>query len=131
MLFVFDSIPDQHKTQEICESCFSISFFNSIFPDKYITQRICDEAVDDSLAELKVIPDWFVPSKMNQKLYTTLYPGDGLLFFDEDSGDSTFCCNEMGILSVNLNYIDLDNNFLEDDPDTIILVRLLTWHSKF
>ena len=59
------------------------------------------------------------------KLYTALYAGDGLLFFDEDSGDVTLYCNEMGILSVNLNNINLDNNFDEDDPDTIILIRLL------
>ena len=37
----------------------------------------------------------------------------------------------MGILSVNLNNINLDNNFDEDDPDTIILIRLLARHSKF
>ena len=37
----------------------------------------------------------------------------------------------MGSLSVNLNNINLDNNFDEDDPDTIILIRLLAWHSKF
>ena len=54
-----------------------------------------------------------------------MYAGDGLLFFDEDSGDVTLYCNEMGILSVNLNNINLDNNFDEDDPDTIILIRLL------
>ena len=60
------------------------------------------------------------------KLYTALYAGDGLLFFDEDSGDVTLYCNEMVILSVNLNNINLDNiNFDEDDPDTIILIRLL------
>ena len=29
------------------------------------------------------------------------------------------------ILSVNLNNINFDNNFDEDDPDTIILIRLL------
>ena len=34
-------------------------------------------------------------------------------------------------LSVNLSNIYLNNNFDENDPDTIILVRLLTWHSKF
>ena len=34
-------------------------------------------------------------------------------------------------LCVNLNNIYLDNNFDENDPDTIILVRLLTWHNKF
>ena len=38
----------------------------------------------------------------------------------------------MGILNVNLNNINLDDtNYEEDDPDTIILFRLLAWHSKF
>ena len=40
------------------------------------------------------------------------------------------CCDEMDILSVNLNNINLDNNFDEDDPDLIIFIRLLVWHSK-
>ena len=60
-----------------------------------------------------------------------MYADDGLLFFHGDSGDVTLCCNEMGILSVNVININLDNNFDEDDPDTIILIRLLAWHSKF
>ena len=37
----------------------------------------------------------------------------------------------MGILSVNLNNINLDNNFDEADSDTIILIRRLAWYSKF
>ena len=37
----------------------------------------------------------------------------------------------MGILNTDLNNINLDNNFDEDDLDTIILVRLLAWHIKF
>ena len=32
--------------------------------DKYKTQRMCDEAVDDCLATLKIICDWFVTGKM-------------------------------------------------------------------
>ena len=62
---------------------------------------------------------------MIKKLYTALYADDDSLFFDEDSVNVIFCCNEMGILSVNLNNINPDNNFAEDDPDTIILIRLL------
>ena len=27
--------------------------------------------------------------------------------------------------------IDLDKNFDEDDPDTIILLRILAWHIEF
>ena len=67
---------------------------------------------------------------MIQKLYTALY-ADGLLFFDEDSGNVTFCYNEMGILSVNLNKINLDNNCHEDDLDSTILIRLLAYHNEF
>ena len=37
----------------------------------------------------------------------------------------------MGILNVNLDNINLDDNFDEDDPDTIVVIRLLAWHSKF
>ena len=45
---------------------------------------MCDEAVDDSLAALELIPEWFVTSKMIKKLrWRTLYA-------DEDSGDVTF-----------------------------------------
>ena len=50
--------------------------------------------------------------------------------FYEDSGNVTFFCNEIGILSINFNNIYPGNNFDEHDPDTIILVRLLIWHSK-
>ena len=31
---------------------------------------MCDEAADDSLAALKLIPDWFVSSKMIKRLFT-------------------------------------------------------------
>ena len=59
------------------------------------------------------------------KLFTALYADENMLYFNEDS------CNEMGILNIDLNNISLDNNFDEDEPDTIILIRLLGWHIKF
>ena len=39
----------------------------------------------------------------------------------------------MGILGLDLDKINLDdeNNFYEDDPETIIQVRLSAWHNKF
>ena len=41
-------------------------------------------------------------------------------------------CNEMGILNIDLNCINLDDNsFDEDDPDTIVHIILLSWHTKF
>ena len=38
----------------------------------------------------------------------------------------------MGIHNIDLNNINLnDTNYEEDDPDTIILIRLLAWHIIF
>ena len=36
----------------------------------------------------------------------------------------------MGILSVHCDNNNHDNNFDDDDPDTILFIRLLAWHSK-
>ena len=67
---------------------------------------------------------------MIKKLLIVLYADENILYFDEDSGNAVFSCNEMGILNIDLNNINLDNNFDEDDPDTIILIRPLAWHIK-
>ena len=44
---------------------------------------------------------------MIKKPFTSLYAEDNKLYFNEDSGDAILSCNEMGILS-----IDLDNTNL-------------------
>ena len=72
---------------------------------------------------LKLISDWFVTSKMIWKLFTALYADENILYFNEDSGNVVFNCNGMGILDIDLNNINLDYNFNEDDPNTIILIR--------
>ena len=82
---------------------------------------MCDKAVDDSLAALKLIPDWSVTSKMTKELYTALCAYENIPYFN----DVVFSCTEMGILNIDINNTNLDNNFVEDDPDTVILIRLL------
>ena len=62
------------KTQEICDIVVSSYPFLIVYcPDKYKVQRMCDEVVDDCLATLKFIANWFVTSKMGKTLYTALY----------------------------------------------------------
>ena len=73
----------------------------------------------------------FVTTKMIKELFTTLYADENILYSNEDSGNVVFSCSEMSILNIDLNNINLDNNFDEDDPDTIIHTRLLAWHIKF
>ena len=86
---------------------------------------MCDEAVDDFPAALKLIPDLFVTSKMIKKRFAVSHGDENILYCNDDYGDSVFNYNEMGIVNIDLNNISLDDNFDEDDPDTIILVRLL------
>ena len=71
---------------------------------------MCDEAVDDSLATVKLIPDWSVTSKMinfslfcmQVKIYSMVKILIVLYIFN---------CNGMGMLNIDLNNINLDNNF--------------------
>ena len=80
---------------------------------------------------MKLFLDWFVKIKTIKKLYTALYADNNILYFNEDSGNVIFSCNEMGIFNIDLNNISLDNKFDVNDADTIILIRVLTWHTKF
>ena len=49
------------------------SFLIVYCSDQYKTQQMCDKAADDSLAALKLIPDWFITSKMIKTFFTALY----------------------------------------------------------
>ena len=95
-----------------------------------IAQETCAEAFDDSAA-LKLIPDWFVTNKMIKILFTALYADESILYINEDSGDAVFNSNDMDVLKIDLNNINLYNNFDEDNLDTIILIRLLALHIRF
>ena len=112
----------------ISEDPFSIRYI----PDKYKTRQMWDEAVDDCLTALKFVPNWFVTSKTVKILFTAFYTDENILYFNEDFSNVIFTCKGVGIVYIDLNNINLDNtNYDEDDPDTIILLRLLTWLIKF
>ena len=128
-IFVLDFILNQYKTQERCGRVVSEESFLIVYcPDKHLTQSMCDEAVDDPLAALRLIPYWFVTSRMIKKLYFALCTDENVLYFNEDSGNFIFSCNEMGILNKHLSNFNVDNDSDEDDPDTFILIRILELH---
>ena len=111
----------------MCNSfIFEDPFATRYVPDQCKTRQMYDEAVDDSLAALKFFRDWLVASKIIKRLVTTLYADDNVIYFNEDSGDVIFPCNEMGILIVDLANIDLKySNCNEFDPKIINHVILL------
>ena len=92
---------------------------------------MCDKAVDGFLSVLKFVPDWYITSKMIKKFHSTLFLDDDILFFDEESVNVTFFSDDIGILSVDLNSVNLDNaNFDVDDPEMIIHVKLMAWCNR-
>ena len=56
---------------------------------------------------------------------------DDMVFINADS-DVTLCNDDMGLNIIDLNNINLaDDNFDEDDPETIIHVRLIAWCNRY
>ena len=125
--FVFVSVPDWYKTQEMCDKDISNdTFVLKYCIDRQRTQKIFDKTIDDFLPAF--VPDWFVTSKMIKKFHNALFTDDDILFFYEDSSNVLFSSDEIGILRVDLNIINRDCvNFDEDDPETIIHLRHTPW----
>ena len=48
---------------------------------------MCDKAVDDCLAAVEFVSDWFVTSEMIKILFTVVYADENILLFNEDSGN--------------------------------------------
>ena len=117
MFFVFDFIPDRYRTQKMCDRVVSEDPFLIVYCcDRYKTQRMCDEAVYYSLASLKVCY-----KEMIKNLLTALCADYNILYFNEDSGDTIFSCNETDILSINLNNINLNStNYNKKGPEAFI-----------
>ena len=96
--------------------------------DRYKTQEMCYKTVNAFLVTLQFVPDWFVASKVNKKIDDDLFSNDDIIFVNEDFNYVTFLSDEMGILSVDIDDINLDDvSFDKDDPETLIHVRLTAW----
>ena len=61
---------------------------------------------------------------MIREFFKALYADKSILYFNKDSGNVVFNYSGIGILNIDHNNTNLDNNL--DDPDTIVLIRLLS-----
>ena len=122
-VFVFHSVFDLYKTQEMWERVVSEDSFMIIYCSyKYKTQNMYVEAVDDCLAALKFIPGWFVTSFM--MLYSLMM----ICFFIKILIKSHILVTKLVfIFSLDFDKINLDSNkdVDKDDPETIIHAKLL------
>ena len=54
-----------------------------------------------------------------------MYADENILYFNEESCNAIFNCNAMDILNIDFNNTNLNNNFDEDDLDTINMRLIL------
>ena len=81
-LFLYYSIPDWCKVQEMCYRVVSEDLYLIVYcSDQYNFQIMCNITADYSAAALKLIPNWFVTSKMMKNLFTALYTDESFLRF--------------------------------------------------
>ena len=65
--FVFDSVNDWYKTQEMCDKIvLEDAFMLKYFLDRYKTQEMCGKAADGFLPTSKFVPDWYVTSMIKK-----------------------------------------------------------------
>ena len=103
------------------QSCFQRSFMLIYCPNIYKTKKVYNEDVNDCLEPLKSISDWFVTNKILKKFHDALLSNDDILLIDENFSKVTFRANKTGILSVDLDKINFDD---ENDFGEIILKLL-------
>ena len=130
--FVFDSVPDQYMTQEICDIVLFKKSFMLKYCYRYNTPRMCNKAVECYLLALQLVPVWFVTSTMIEKTINTVFSNDDIVFGDIDSDIVTFFSIDIGLNCMNLNNVNIDDdNFGDYDPETINHFRLMAWYNRY
>ena len=67
--FALDSVPDQYKTQEMCDRVVSKkSFMLKYCLDRYKIQEMCDKDVDSYFWVLKFVSDWLLRVKWSKNM---------------------------------------------------------------
>ena len=131
--FVFDSVPDRYITPKLCNKVVSedpVMFKHC--HDKYKIYKMCDKAVDSYLLALKFVPNWFVTSKVIEKLDSATFSDDYIVFGYLDSGFVTFFINYIDLSSISLDNSNLDDDSFDYwDPETINHVKLMGWCNRF
>ena len=76
---------------------------------------------------MKFVPYWFVTNKMLEKLGNVVFSND-----DMDLNDIDFFSDGMIVVTIDPNYISLDDDYFdEDNPISIVPVRLIAWCNRF
>ena len=95
-------------------------------------KKKCEKTIDSYLQALIFIHEWFVTSKMIEKLDNAVFSKDDKVFGDIDSFIVTFFSNDIGLNIINLRNNNLeDDNFDDCDPNNINHVRIMGNYNRY
>ena len=78
--------PENYKSQKMCDKAVhTCPFVFDSVSNQYKTQEMCDKAVDSNLLTSKFVRDWFVTSKMIEKLDNVVFSNVDIDVVDIDS----------------------------------------------
>ena len=96
------------------------------------SKKKCEKTIDSYLQALIFIHEWFVTSKMIEKLDNAVFSKDDKVFGDIDSFIVTFFSNDIGLNIINLRNNNLeDDNFDDCDPNNINHVRIMGNYNRY
>ena len=132
-------VPNQYKTQEMCDKVVSKEpSMLKYYPDNHKIQTMCDETVDFYLItlncyryeyEYQMIPDDL--NNILERLDNSVFSNCDIFLHNVCSNIITFPCDDMGSNNIDGKNINLnDDNFDEDDPETMNHVRLIIWRNR-
>ena len=108
------------------------------YPDNHKIQTMCDETVDFYLItlncyryeyEYQMIPDDL--NNILERLDNSVFSNCDIFLHNVCSNIITFPCDDMGSNNIDGKNINLnDDNFDEDDPETMNHVRLIIWRNR-
>ena len=69
---------------------------------------------------------------MIEKLDNAVFSDNNLIFGGIDSDTVTFFISDIGLNSMNLNNVDLDDDIFDDyNPEAIDHIRIMAWNDKY
>ena len=93
--------------------------------DRHKTQEMCDKAVDIFYQHYNLFLTTLLQIKCFKKLDNDVF-SNNIVFLYADSDFVTYFSDDRDLNTINFDNITIDNdNFDEDDPETIINVKLM------
>ena len=69
---------------------------------------------------------------MIEKLDNAVFSDNNLIFGGIDSDTVTFFISDIGVNSMNLNNVNLDDDIFDDyNPEAIDHIRIMAWYDKY